>query len=746
MNIIRFFQSLNNLEKIAFGSLLIFLLILPLLQYNQLIDLVTLPRALFLGLTVLVISLTFLFEKNNSRLSHLFALLQTPIGIGFLVLFSVFFSLSLSAQELVSVSPDSILASLCANTQIYISGSNTNFTQGSNTITLKIDGNIIYENPTPLVLDDETLVTLLDAGLFLTDVCDNFIDVEVENSVDGLLQLSDYFYVGCHQITDVDPAEAVIGQTLEVTVSGQYIDFTAGSNTIWLSQGSNTIFAFDNQVTPISETEALVEFSIPPGIACNDFYTVNGSIDCYLAQPLVESFHISCGAFLEGIVYNDENGNGTQDPGEVGLPNRQINIEPGNISVLTQGDGTYSVPVLPGAYTVEVQVPPNYTQTSVPVTYSVNPALGETADDLDFGLTGTGSVVDDYGHLTSDGFIAGFDANMWINYGNLGTIDSDGEVVLQLDPGLVFLPGTATPAPTNVNGQTIIWDYSSLQPFETATINLSVNVPVVPPNTPLVSTLEVVPDGSDADLTNNVDTLVELVLASWDPNDKGVDPPGVGPNKEVLIEGARLTYLLRFQNTGNFTAFNVWLEDTLSNFLDPSTFELIGASHDVKVQLYDRNLAFYFDDINLPDSTTNEPESHGFVKFSIEPIEGVTDQTAILNTCHIYFDFNPAVVTNTVLTTLVDELTSIRPEPIKEQQVRVYPNPMQDFTIFEVANKTPGQAVQLQIYNTMGSQVHESLETDSRFQFHKGDLPAGIYYYQVTDRKAVLGTGKMVIK
>jgi len=43
MNLNRFFKALDQPERIAFASLLIFLIVIPLVKYNHLIDLVTLP-------------------------------------------------------------------------------------------------------------------------------------------------------------------------------------------------------------------------------------------------------------------------------------------------------------------------------------------------------------------------------------------------------------------------------------------------------------------------------------------------------------------------------------------------------------------------------------------------------------------------------------------------------------------------------------------------------------------------------
>jgi hypothetical protein len=57
---------------------------------------------------------------------------------------------------------------------------------------------------------------------------------------------------------------------------------------------------------------------------------------------------------------------------------------------------------------------------------------------------------------------------------------------------------------------------------------------------------------------------------------------------------------------------------------------------------------FNFPNINLPDSTNNEPESHGYIQYKIKRNAGLSPGTAISNKASIYFDFNAPIVTNTV--------------------------------------------------------------------------------------------------
>lgn len=88
---------------------------------------------------------------------------------------------------------------------------------------------------------------------------------------------------------------------------------------------------------------------------------------------------------------------------------------------------------------------------------------------------------------------------------------------------------------------------------------------------------------------DDADDFVELdcqeIIASFDPNDKTVVPAGVDNDHFILAED-ELEYKIRFQNTGNDTAFIVVIRDTLSEFLDPATVVSGVSSHDYTLYMY----------------------------------------------------------------------------------------------------------------------------------------------------------------
>jgi len=155
---------------------------------------------------------------------------------------------------------------------------------------------------------------------------------------------------------------------------------------------------------------------------------------------------------------------------------------------------------------------------------------------------------------------------------------------------------------------------------------------------------------------SNSDSLKQILVCAYDPNDKTVTPKGEGWQGYVL-NNQELEYLIRFQNTGNDTAVNIMIADQLDTNLDWNSLQIISSSHSDKLQILitpNVEISFRFNNIMLPDSTTDFLKSQGFVKFRINMKPNLLPNTKIKNKAHIYFDANPAIITNNVLNTIYD--------------------------------------------------------------------------------------------
>ena len=243
-----------------------------------------------------------------------------------------------------------------------------------------------------------------------------------------------------------------------------------------------------------------------------------------------------------------------------------------------------------------------------------------------------------------------------------------------------------------------------------------------------------------------IDIDCKAITGSYDPNDKQGFPEGYG-EQHYIDPGTPLEYLIRFQNTGNDTAFVVKIIDSLSQWLDPATIRPGAASHPYTFGLDGTGVAsFTFDNILLPDSNVNEVASHGFVKFSIYPKANIPLETVIENTAEIYFDFNEAIVTNTTFHTIGDHFITVglwQPEnPV--YQVQVAPNPTRGEAVITVKGLPPG-AIDLKVTDAYGRIVLTQHSDDNNLQINGNALPAGLYYFQVMQNEKLVGNGKIVV-
>lgn len=124
-----------------------------------------------------------------------------------------------------------------------------------------------------------------------------------------------------------------------------------------------------------------------------------------------------------------------------------------------------------------------------------------------------------------------------------------------------------------------------------------------------------------------------------------------------ILPGTNLQYTISFENTGNDTAFNIYIMDTLSDDVNPQSLRVVGASAKMNISKYYDNtihhniVRFDFPDINLLDSSHHD-QCNGFVVFNIKAKSGLADGTNIPNYGGIFFDFNPVVMTDTVVNTV----------------------------------------------------------------------------------------------
>ena len=173
----------------------------------------------------------------------------------------------------------------------------------------------------------------------------------------------------------------------------------------------------------------------------------------------------------------------------------------------------------------------------------------------------------------------------------------------------------------------------------------------------------------------------------------------------------------------------VVVRDTISSLYDLTTLKIGAASNPYTFTIEPNNvLQWVFKDILLPDSTTNEAESHGFLTFSIERKKDLFIGDSLSNKAEIYFDYNPEIITNWATTTIVEPKVSAVAIAVNKEAV-VYPNPASG----NITVSSPKQGIVL-LYNPTGGlilkkEVHEGLN-----QLTLPELNKGIYLLELKNK------------
>ncbi len=300
--------------------------------------------------------------------------------------------------------------------------------------------------------------------------------------------------------------------------------------------------------------------------------------------------------------------------------------------------------------------------------------------NVDFGLVcktcfdvGTLSIIPERLRPSLNSMVRITAGDMSTVYGAHCASGVSGTVTVKMSGAATYVgPAPGARTPSNVNGNTIQW---SVEDFGTAVPTTDFNIIVhtddnADLNSSICFTVTVSPKEGDCNPKNNTLKQCVAIRNSHDPNEKEVSPL-------VTIDTSEkwLTYTIHFQNTGNDTAYQVRIADTLDDNLDHTTFQLLAYSNKVIVQQGYKIVQFNFPYINLPDSMTNEAKSHGFVQYRIKIRENLAKGVQIKNSASIYFDNNDPILTNSTINTVTYDVATFVPTLANEAGMVIFPNP-----------------------------------------------------------------------
>jgi hypothetical protein len=438
---------------------------------------------------------------------------------------------------------------------------------------------------------------------------------------------------------------------------------------------------------------------------------------------------------IKGRLFADFNVNGVQDIGEPALPTRKItDLNTGRIAFSDQ-NGDYSVSVFDTGNFILSPQSVNWF-SPVPISQSANFTGFQQTDSLnDFAYQPQGTFEDVCVTITPMGnFRSGFTASYMINYGNYGNTTVSPTVYFYPYSNVTYQSATLTP--NSITPDSVVWNLPALSPFQTGSIIVTVNVNLgLPIGTLINSSAHIEPYLTDDNPSCNNSNWEVYTTGSYDPNDILVDRSDFTTTE--LSASPWLEYIIRFQNTGNDTAFTVKILNPIDTFkLNISSIEFINASHPVNLAWinYQRNMEFKFENILLVDSLTNEPLSHGFVHYRIQPKTNLSAGDSITNFAAIYFDFNEPIITNTAKTIIVLPTGLASASPTRSK-LHVFPNPTAN-TLNIAGIKLENGKAQLRLTDLYGKLILEKTITSITTTLETNTLSTGIYLIQTGELRA----------
>ena len=457
---------------------------------------------------------------------------------------------------------------------------------------------------------------------------------------------------------------------------------------------------------------------------------------CVQEEVIYVDKDISCKATIGGYVIRDENCDGQGN----GVECIMIHLLPDDIYTYTNELGYYEFLGEGGNdFTVEYIEEDIYELACGSVVAQLIGVVGEGADFLVPDFYVQQRPVQNLCISVSSGVARpGFDQYYCPLICNYGNVPSTATVVYTLDPlhepDQEFLDYVTT---YDAATHTATLEIDELQPGDCAFRPFYLPVSV---DAPLDSTVTlgvtVLPVDNDAFPENNSYNLVDIVRGSYDPNDKqnrtGENPFG----GNIYERDVMMRYQVRFQNTGTDTAFTVVIRDTLdTEVLNVESIRPGLSSHDYTVEFEGRNvLIFRFDNILLPDSTTNEPASNGFVNFTILRDPDMAIGTEIVNNAAIFFDFNAPIITNEVVNVLAEPV-SVRNLVVNNLTIQLYPNPVSEVLTAGFTLTERNDVIYARIHDLSGRLIRQEKLPGAMGEFtyrtNVHELPAGQYVLEI---------------
>jgi PKD repeat protein len=468
--------------------------------------------------------------------------------------------------------------------------------------------------------------------------------------------------------------------TLTITGTGtQFQRATAGINLKLTHVGSGQIYSFGTAPggagwiagNPAPNATMITGNISIPANAPTGFYNVE--LRGFSGDNFMQNMFVNANSFINiggsigyfaGKVVMESDSNCVYGGADYGVPNALVTATPGPYYGITDGQGNFQIPLPLGTYTFSTPAPAGGTMICPASPFTLNATvstLGATTSGINF-FSKPNHITDLSTNLVLGNHRPGFTNNQVnVFFQNMTPTPAANVVLKLLKPSTFSYGSVPVGPPASINGDTMIWNLGVIGPNASFQSYLYTTVPVgTPLGTPFSYTSTVTTSSIETVTANNTDVKTGNVMGSYDPNDKRVwTSTGQVADPFIVATDTMLRYMIRFQNTGTDTAFNITIRDTFDTDFNMSTLRILGASHPFVTQFTDstgRRARFVFANILLLDSFANEPLSHGWIEYTIRKNNGLPTGTVLKNRASIYFDFNAPIVTNWASSTICPNL------------------------------------------------------------------------------------------
>jgi photosystem II stability/assembly factor-like uncharacterized protein len=425
---------------------------------------------------------------------------------------------------------------------------------------------------------------------------------------------------------------------------------------------------------------------------------------------------------VSGKIFFDKNKNGLQDSDEIAVRNTLLESTISKNTTSITSDGSYSLFTTQKTENLKVTPPASYwtvgannKTTSTPATNINFPITLQDGVKADLSVSGCNAGV----------LRPGFETNYVITWANELPITMNNVRIEFTFPPKLMTYLSSVPQGVLTKDSVLIWSFNEVKPYQTGRIDLVFKVLTT---TPLMSNIcvktSIYPFDNDNNLRNNKGVCCSEVRGSFDPNDKSVTPKNNFTPQQV-VDREELTYKIRFQNTGNYPAEFIKIRDTLSTDFDWSSFRFIGSSHPCTWTMKGRGeLEFSFDNIQLPDSTTNLAASQGFVQYAVKPKSNISIGASLKNRAFIYFDYNQPIETNTTKTIIKQSVKTF--DLNLESNLLLFPNPATD----EVTLQSDFDGI-VSLFDLNGKMIFQRATQERNLVFSVKNLAKQVYFVQI---------------